>query len=85
MGGPPALRALSEIFRDMRFMPTGGVREGDLREYLIIDAVIACGGSWLAPPELIAAADYTAITRRVAAAVAIARSVRAGELSGPLS
>ena len=34
LGGPPALRALAEAFRDMRFMPTGGVREADLREYL---------------------------------------------------
>ena len=30
LGGPPALRALAEAFRDMRFMPTGGVREADL-------------------------------------------------------
>jgi 2-dehydro-3-deoxyphosphogluconate aldolase / (4S)-4-hydroxy-2-oxoglutarate aldolase len=61
----------------MRFMPTGGVREADLREYLGMPSVVACGGSWLAPPELISAADYAEIERRVAAAVSIARSVRA--------
>ena len=82
MGGPPALRALAEAFPDMRFMPTGGVRESDLREYLGIASVIACGGSWLAPPELIAAADYAGITRRVASAVSIAQSVRTGNASG---
>ena len=52
-----------------------------VREYLGIASVIACGGSWLAPPELIAAADYAGITRRVATAVSIARSVRAGSAS----
>jgi 2-dehydro-3-deoxyphosphogluconate aldolase/(4S)-4-hydroxy-2-oxoglutarate aldolase len=77
LGGPPALRALAEVFRDMRFMPTGGVREADLREYLGMPSVVACGGSWLAPPELISAGDYAGIERRVATAVSIARSVRA--------
>lgn len=81
MGGPPALRALAETFRDVRFMPTGGIREADLREYLAITSVIACGGSWLAPPELIAAGNYAEITRRVATAVSIAHSVRAGKAS----
>jgi 2-dehydro-3-deoxyphosphogluconate aldolase/(4S)-4-hydroxy-2-oxoglutarate aldolase len=78
LGGPPAMRTMAEAFRDMRFMPTGGVREADLHEYLGIPSVVACGGSWLAPPELLAAADYAGITRRVASAVSIARSVRAG-------
>jgi 2-dehydro-3-deoxyphosphogluconate aldolase/(4S)-4-hydroxy-2-oxoglutarate aldolase len=77
-GGAAAVRALAAIFRDMRFMPTGGIREADLPDYLAIPAVIACGGSWLAPSELIAAGDYSEITRRTAAATKIACAARAG-------
>jgi 2-dehydro-3-deoxyphosphogluconate aldolase/(4S)-4-hydroxy-2-oxoglutarate aldolase len=76
LGGPPALRALSETFRDMRFVPTGGVRADDLRDYLRIPSVLACGGSWLAPQDLIAAGDFAGITQRVRAALTIARTVR---------
>jgi 2-dehydro-3-deoxyphosphogluconate aldolase/(4S)-4-hydroxy-2-oxoglutarate aldolase len=72
-----AVRALAEVFRDMRFLPTGGVRADDLREYLRMPSVAACGGSWLAPADLIAAGDYGAITQRVRAALAVARAARA--------
>jgi 2-dehydro-3-deoxyphosphogluconate aldolase/(4S)-4-hydroxy-2-oxoglutarate aldolase len=77
LGGPAAVRALAEVFRDMRFLPTGGVRADDLREYLRMPSVAACGGSWLAPADLIAAGDYGAITQRVRAALAVARAARA--------
>lgn len=76
LGGPSALRALSETFRDMRFVPTGGVRADDLNDYLQIPSVLACGGSWLAPQDLIAAGDFAAITQRIRAALAIARTAR---------
>jgi 2-dehydro-3-deoxyphosphogluconate aldolase / (4S)-4-hydroxy-2-oxoglutarate aldolase len=81
LGGPPALRALADVLRDLRFVPTGGIREADVREYLAIPSVVACGGSWLAPPELIRTGDYAGITRRVATALSIARSARAGRTS----
>ncbi|MGB5739185.1 MAG: bifunctional 4-hydroxy-2-oxoglutarate aldolase/2-dehydro-3-deoxy-phosphogluconate aldolase, partial [Woeseia sp.] len=46
-GGIPALKALSSVFRSMRFMPTGGITPDNLADYLAIPAVLACGGSWL--------------------------------------
>lgn len=49
-GGPVMLKALASVFRDMRFMPTGGVGPDNLGEYLALDCVLACGGSWLTPP-----------------------------------
>lgn len=75
-GGVPALKALSSVFRTMRFMPTGGVSAGNLSDFLAIPAVIACGGSWLTPADAIAAGDYDAITALAAEAVDIARSAR---------
>lgn len=75
-GGVPALKALSSVFRSMRFMPTGGVSPGNLTDFLSVPAVLACGGSWLTPADKIAAGDYDAITSLAAAAVDIARKAR---------
>ena len=44
-GGVPMLKALSSVFREMRFMPTGGVSAANLGEFLALPSVIACGGS----------------------------------------
>ena len=75
-GGVPALKALSSVFRTMRFMPTGGVSPGNLAEFLALPAVLACGGSWLTPADAIAADDYNKITTLAAEALAIAASAR---------
>jgi 2-dehydro-3-deoxyphosphogluconate aldolase/(4S)-4-hydroxy-2-oxoglutarate aldolase len=70
------IKALASVFRDVRFMPTGGVSASNLADYLTVPAVIACGGSWLTPKEAIAAGDYRAVTELAAQAVAIAAKTR---------
>jgi len=60
-GGVPMLKALSSVFRDLQFMPTGGVTASNLVDFLQLPSVIACGGSWLTPAQSIAAQDYGAI------------------------
>ena len=75
-GGIPALKALSSVFRSVRFMPTGGVSAGNLADFLAIPAVIACGGSWLTPADAIAARDFDKVTSLAAEALAIARKAR---------
>lgn len=71
-GGPKMLKALSSVFRDVRFMPTGGVSAGNLKDYLAVPAVIACGGSWLTPQSAIQAQDFTEISRLAKDALTIA-------------
>lgn len=61
-GGVPALKALSSVFRSMRFMPTGGVSPDNLSEFLAVPAVLACGGSWLTPADAIASGNFDKIT-----------------------
>lgn len=72
-GGPKMLKAFSSVFRDMRFMPTGGVSAANLTEFLEIPSVIACGGSWLTPASAIKDGDFAAITKLAREALAIAR------------
>ncbi len=73
VGGPKILKALSSVFRDVRFMPTGGVSPTNLNEYLAVPAVLACGGSWLTPKEAIEAGNFAAITSLAKEAIAIAQ------------
>ena len=75
-GGVPMLKALSSVFRHMRFMPTGGVSPDNLAEFLAVPAVLACGGSWLTPAAAIAEGDYEQITKLAREAVEIATQAR---------
>lgn len=75
-GGVPMLKALGAVFREMRFMPTGGVSAANLPDFLALPHVVACGGSWLTPKDAIEAGDFDAVKSLAAEAVAIAKSVR---------
>jgi 2-dehydro-3-deoxyphosphogluconate aldolase/(4S)-4-hydroxy-2-oxoglutarate aldolase len=76
-GGTAMIRALGAVFRDVNFMPTGGVSAANLAEYLALPNVLACGGSWLTPADAIAAGRYEDVTALARAAVAIASAARA--------
>jgi 2-dehydro-3-deoxyphosphogluconate aldolase / (4S)-4-hydroxy-2-oxoglutarate aldolase len=75
-GGVPALKTLGSVFRTMKFMPTGGISAANLAEFLAVPSVLACGGSWLTPPDAVAAGDFDRIAVLAAEAVDIARSAR---------
>lgn len=77
-GGTAMIKALSSAFREMKFMPTGGVSAANLGDYLAVPSVIACGGSWLTPKDAVRDSDYARIRSLAAEAVAIARA-RSGE------
>lgn len=46
-GGVKALKALSAAFPDIKFVPTGGVDEKNLAEFLALPCVAAVGGSFM--------------------------------------
>ena len=75
-GGPKMLKALSSVFKDMEFMPTGGVNAATLANYLSVPAVLACGGSWLTPNDAIALRDFETITTLAKEALSIAAQAR---------
>ncbi|MBE7211140.1 MAG: bifunctional 4-hydroxy-2-oxoglutarate aldolase/2-dehydro-3-deoxy-phosphogluconate aldolase [Gluconacetobacter diazotrophicus] len=77
-GGLPLLRAIAAPFglRAPRFIPTGGIAEHNLAEWLREPAVSAVGGTWIAAPRAIRDRDWDGIRRTAAAAVRIARDIR---------
>lgn len=75
-GGVPMLKALGSVFREMRFMPTGGVSAANLPDFLALPHVIACGGSWLTPKDATQGGDFAAVEQLAREAVAIAGNSR---------
>ena len=61
-GGLDAMKALSGPFGGIRFIPTGGVNEKNLSDYLAAPFIHAVGGSWLCSKADIAAHRFDRIT-----------------------
>lgn len=71
LGGTEFIRAVSATYRDIRFLPTGGIGPADAIAYLALPAVVACGGSWLCTRELLDEGRYDEIERLAREAVAM--------------
>jgi len=68
IGGIPALKAFSAVFRQVRFCPTGGITLESAPNWLALPAVACVGGSWLVPAgEEINPEQITARARAAAA------------------
>lgn len=68
-GGLNTIKALAAPFPTMKFMPTGGINEGNILEFLAFEKIIACGGSWMVKDSLVKEKNYAEITRLTAEAV----------------
>jgi 2-dehydro-3-deoxyphosphogluconate aldolase/(4S)-4-hydroxy-2-oxoglutarate aldolase len=60
-GGLNMIKALAGPYVGMKFMPTGGINENNLKSYLDFPKIVACGGSWMVSPELIKAGKFDEI------------------------
>jgi 2-dehydro-3-deoxyphosphogluconate aldolase/(4S)-4-hydroxy-2-oxoglutarate aldolase len=76
MGGVAFLKALAGPFRDVDFVPTGGVNAGNLAAYLALPRVAACGGSWLVAPALLRERAFDRVEALAREAVGIVAEVR---------
>lgn len=70
-GGLATIKALAAPFPSMRFMPTGGVNQDNIKEFLAFDKIIAVGGSWMVKDSLIKEGKFDEIERLTAEAVAL--------------
>lgn len=60
-GGVKAIQALGAPYVDVKFLPTGGVSEKSLLDYMKCKRVLACGGTWMVKKEWIKNGDFKAI------------------------
>ncbi|MFI3229349.1 MAG: bifunctional 4-hydroxy-2-oxoglutarate aldolase/2-dehydro-3-deoxy-phosphogluconate aldolase [Bacillota bacterium] len=73
IGGLGAIKSLAAPFPYLKFMPTGGVSQANLAEYLSCPAIIACGGSWMVASKLVDNGEWDKITELSKKAVEVAR------------
>jgi 2-dehydro-3-deoxyphosphogluconate aldolase / (4S)-4-hydroxy-2-oxoglutarate aldolase len=69
-GGLDYLRGMAAPYAHLgvRFIPLGGLKLENMGTYLLDPLVLAVGGSWLAPRNLIQSSDWLAIRELAAAA-----------------
>ncbi|EOB4246883.1 bifunctional 4-hydroxy-2-oxoglutarate aldolase/2-dehydro-3-deoxy-phosphogluconate aldolase [Vibrio metschnikovii] len=63
-GGIAMLKALSAVY-PVKFMPTGGISAANVQHYLDLPSVVACGGTWMVPTDLMDKGDWSAIAKLV--------------------
>lgn len=76
MGGLKTIKAMSDPFPQLRFIPTGGIRLENLAEYLQAEKIHAVGGSWMAKRTMIAEGRFAEITRMARQASNVVRQIR---------
>lgn len=62
-GGVAKLKALAGPYKNLKWMPTGGVNAKNLADYLAFDQIVACGGTWMVKKDLIQQENWAEITR----------------------
>lgn len=64
-GGTATLKALKGPFPDIRFLPTGGVEKENYRDYTALSNVLAVGGSFIIPKDLVKEKDWAGLERHI--------------------
>lgn len=75
-GGLATLKSLGAPFTDISFVPTGGISDKNIRPYLKNKRVMAVGGSWMAPADMVDSGDFAKIEQLTRDAVELLGSVR---------
>jgi 2-dehydro-3-deoxyphosphogluconate aldolase/(4S)-4-hydroxy-2-oxoglutarate aldolase len=75
-GGLGMIKAMAAPYVGMKFMPTGGISEKNVRDYLAYDRILACGGSWMVKGSLVDAGNFDEIRRLTAEAADIVKEMR---------
>jgi Entner-Doudoroff aldolase len=67
IGGPDYIKAITAPFKmkDFYLIPTGGINEKNIAEYLKTDKVIACGASYIVDSKLIEKGDFSELENRI--------------------
>ncbi len=73
-GGTKAIKMLAGPYPMVKFMPTGGINNDTLIEYLKLENVFACGGSWIVKKDLIITKNFEEIKSRIKKALSLINS-----------
>jgi 2-dehydro-3-deoxyphosphogluconate aldolase / (4S)-4-hydroxy-2-oxoglutarate aldolase len=74
-GGTKMIQLLSGPYPDVKFMPTGGINDQTLVEYLRLDNVFSCGGSWIVKKNLISERKFDVIKSKTQNALTLLQDI----------
>ena len=75
-GGIKMIKAIAAPYTSVNFMPTGGISEKNLEQYLSYDRIVACGGSWMVSGSLVKEGKFDEITALTKEAVEMVKRIR---------
>ena len=75
-GGLKVIKAMAAPYVGVKFMPTGGINQNNVKDYLAYDRILACGGSWMVKGDMVAAGEFDKIKELAAEAVEIVKESR---------
>ena len=75
-GGLKMIKAMAAPYVGVKFMPTGGINQNNVKDYLAYDRILACGGSWMVKGDMVAAGEFDKIKELAAEAVEIVKESR---------
>ncbi|HCH6450453.1 TPA: bifunctional 4-hydroxy-2-oxoglutarate aldolase/2-dehydro-3-deoxy-phosphogluconate aldolase [Vibrio parahaemolyticus] len=70
-GGINMVKSLLAPYTDIELMPTGGINPANIKDYLAIPHVLACGGTWMVDKKLIEEGNWEELARLTREAVAL--------------
>ncbi|EPY1009325.1 bifunctional 4-hydroxy-2-oxoglutarate aldolase/2-dehydro-3-deoxy-phosphogluconate aldolase [Vibrio vulnificus] len=70
-GGINMVKSLLAPYTDIELMPTGGINPANIKDYLAIPRVLACGGTWMVDKKLIEAGNWEELARLTREAVSL--------------
>ncbi|EPA0959638.1 bifunctional 4-hydroxy-2-oxoglutarate aldolase/2-dehydro-3-deoxy-phosphogluconate aldolase [Vibrio parahaemolyticus] len=70
-GGINMVKSLLAPYTDIELMPTGGINPANIKDYLAVPRVLACGGTWMVDKKLIEAGNWEKLARLTREAVAL--------------
>ncbi|EGR1581427.1 bifunctional 4-hydroxy-2-oxoglutarate aldolase/2-dehydro-3-deoxy-phosphogluconate aldolase [Vibrio parahaemolyticus] len=70
-GGINMVKSLLAPYTDIELMPTGGINPANIKNYLAIPRVLACGGTWMVDKKLIEEGNWDELARLTREAVAL--------------
>lgn len=73
-GGTKMLESLAGPYPEMKFVPTGGINNESLVDYLKLSNVLACGGSWIVKKDLISTGQFEEIKKLTKTAISLINS-----------
>ncbi|WP_047042228.1 bifunctional 4-hydroxy-2-oxoglutarate aldolase/2-dehydro-3-deoxy-phosphogluconate aldolase [Vibrio mexicanus] len=68
-GGVNMVKSLLAPYVDVSFMPTGGIGKGNINDYLGLERIVCCGGTWMVSPKMIENQQWDEIGQLVREAV----------------